>query len=65
MIKDEMNWLHSSKCKYCGCELEIRTSFEKTICRNCGRTNYRSKKIEFQNRIKKKILKEKRNRNEI
>ena len=57
MIKEEINWLRSSKCKYCGCELEARYGFEKTKCRICGKVNYRNKKLEFENKLRKTIMK--------
>lgn len=60
MIKDEMRWLHSNKCRYCGWELAFRSTSERIICRNCGRINYKNRKVKFQNKLKRKILEEKR-----
>lgn len=60
MIKEEMDWLHSNKCKYCGCELEFKTGSERIICKNCSKINYKNKKIKFQNELKRKILNERR-----
>ncbi len=60
MVKEEIKWLHSSKCKYCGYELGFLLSTERIICKNCGKVNYKSKKIKFMNKLKRKILEEKR-----
>ena len=60
MARDEMDWLHSNKCKYCKCELDFRTGTERVICKFCGRINYKNKKVKFQNILKRKILDEKK-----
>ena len=52
MARDEMDWLHSNKCKYCKCELDFRTGTERVICKFCGRINYKNKKVKFQNIFK-------------
>lgn len=57
MAKEEMDWLHSNKCKYCGCELAFRNCSERIICRRCKKINYKNKKVAFQNEIKKRMLK--------
>lgn len=59
-MKEELDWLHSSKCKYCGFELSYSSCSERLICKNCGRTNYKNKKIKFENLLKRNILKERR-----
>ena len=59
-----MKWLHSNKCKYCGWELAFRSTSERIICRNCGRINYKNKKVKFENQLKKHILNEKRKNKE-
>ena len=62
MIKEELDWLQSNKCRYCGFELAYKTNTERIICRNCGKENYKNKKIKFYNKLKRKILEEKRNK---
>lgn len=59
-MRDEMEWLHSHKCKYCGFELAYTSNSERIICKNCGKTNYKNKKIKFENLLKRNILKERR-----
>ena len=61
MVKEELNWLHSNKCKYCKRELDFRTGAERIICIFCGKINYKNKKVEFQNKLRRKILEGKRN----
>ena len=61
MAKDELEWLHSNKCKYCGFELSYRSNSERIICRNCKKVNYKNKKVRFENELKRKILKERNN----
>ena len=60
MARDEMDWLHSNKCKYCGSELDFRTGTEKVICKHCKKINYKNKKVKFENLLKRKILNERR-----
>lgn len=61
MIKEEMDWLQSNKCRYCKNELPFISSSEKIICRVCGRMNYKNKKIKFENKLKRKLLEVKKN----
>lgn len=60
MEKVELDWLHSNKCKYCGYELAFRSGTERVICRNCGKMNYKNRKVKFHNKLKRKILEERR-----
>lgn len=60
MERNELDWLHSNKCKYCGFELAFRSGIERIICRNCGKMNYKNRKVKFHNKLKRKILEEKR-----
>jgi len=60
MAKNELEWLHSNKCRYCGNELSFRSNSERIICRYCGKTNYKNKKVKFENKLKRKILEVKR-----
>lgn len=60
MAKDEMSWLHSNKCKYCGCELGFRTGSERIICKRCKKINYKNKKVKFENELRKQMLKRKK-----
>ena len=60
-MRDEMDWLHSTKCRYCGWELAFKNNAERIICKNCGKTNYKNRKIKFENLLKRNILKERRN----
>ena len=61
MAKEEMEWLHSNKCKYCGSELAYKSNSERIICRICGKTNYKNKKVEFENILRKEIMKGNKN----
>lgn len=60
MIKEELDWLQSNKCKYCGYELTFKTGTERIICRNCGKMNYKNSKVKFINLLKRKILQERK-----
>lgn len=64
MVREEMDWLRSNKCRYCGSELQHKTGTERIICRVCGKVNYKNKKIKFENELKRKILHERHNINE-
>lgn len=64
MARKELDWLHSNKCRYCGTELYYYSNLERIICRNCGKTNYKNKKVRFENKLKRKILHERHNANE-
>lgn len=61
MIKDDMDWLFTNKCKYCGCELGYKPNSERIICKKCGKVTYKNKKSQFENTLKRKILEEKKN----
>lgn len=43
-------------CK-CGCSSYIPSFREKTMCRWCGATVYKNKKIEFKEKLNKEIAK--------
>lgn len=59
-MKNELDWLQSNKCKYCGFELAFRSNVERVYCKNCGKENFKNRKIKFTNKLKRKILEEKR-----
>ena len=59
-MKNELDWLQSNKCKYCGFELAFRSNTERVYCKNCGKENFKNRKIKFTNKLKRKILEEKR-----
>lgn len=61
MAKNEMEWLHSNKCRYCGNELTYKSNSERIICRVCRRINYKNSKVKFENKLKRKILEVKKN----
>ena len=45
MIKEDLDWLQSNKCRYCNCELPFLSNSGRIICRVCGKENYKNKKI--------------------
>ncbi len=57
MAKEELDWLQSNKCKYCGCELAFKSGSERIICRRCGKINYKNRKVEFSNIMRKRLMK--------
>lgn len=56
MIKEDLDWLQSNKCRYCNCELPFLSNSEKIICKVCGKVNYKNRKIKFKDKLKRKIL---------
>lgn len=60
MVREKLDWLNFNKCRYCGWKLSYKSNSERIICRHCGRINYKNSKVKFQNKLKRKILEEKR-----
>lgn len=61
MAKREMDWLYVNICKYCGSKISYRSNSERIICRHCKKMNYKNKKVEFENLLKKQMMKGKKN----
>lgn len=60
MAKEELEWLHSNKCRYCGNELYFKSNTERIICMKCKKVNYKNEKVKFEYKLKRKILEEKK-----
>lgn len=57
-ITNEAN-KHKYPCPKCGRKMIIAYKMEKTFCDYCGATIYKDKKIEFREKMKAKLRKEK------
>ena len=57
MARNDMDWMHVNICKYCGSKISYKSNSERIICRHCKKMNYKNKKIEFENLLKKQIMK--------
>ena len=56
MLAVENVWLTTNKCRYCGAELGFKSGTERIICKNCGRVNFKDKKVRFENILRQKRI---------